>query len=118
MLWALISGLVVLAAFSLKLRQEAQNSQAKYKKLFSQKKQSEVRLGQITEQLVPFLNQFPYDPTQAQFLGRPIDYIIFEKDKVVFVEVKSGNSKLSKKQRLIKSNIDKGNVEFHEIRIK
>ena len=90
----------------------------RYKRLYSQKKQSEVRLGQITEQLVPFLNQFPYDPKQAQFLGQPIDYIIFQDDKVIFVEVKSGNSRLSKKQKLIKSNVEDGNVEFHEIRIK
>jgi len=90
----------------------------RYKKLYSQKKQSEVRLGQITEQLVPFLNQFPYDPTRAQFLGQPIDYIIFQDNKIIFVEVKSGNSRLSKKQKLIKSNIEDGNVEFHEIRIK
>ena len=90
----------------------------RYKKLYSQKKQSEVRLGQIAEQLVPFLNQFPYDPTRAQFLGQPIDYIIFQDDKIIFVEVKSGNSRLSKKQKLIKSNIEDGNVEFHEVRIK
>jgi predicted Holliday junction resolvase-like endonuclease len=90
----------------------------KHKKLLSQKKQSEVILGQITEQLVPFLDQFPYNPKQCQFLGQPIDYIIFEDEKVIFVEVKSGNSRLSKKQRLIKSNIEEGKVEFKEIRIK
>ena len=121
MLWALITavaGVAALVALSLNLRQETRNSRAKYKKLYSQKKQSEVRLGQITEQLVPFLNQFPYDPTRAQFLGQPIDYIIFQDDKIIFVEVKSGNSRLSKKQRLIKSNIEDGNIEFHEIRIK
>ena len=57
-------------------------------------------------------------PCKLNFWGRPIDYIIFQDDKVVFVEVKSGNSRLTKKQRLIKSHIEAGNVEFHEIRIK
>ena len=90
----------------------------KYKKLYSQKKQSEVRLGQIVEQIAPFLDKFSHDPKQAQFLGNPIDYVVFEEDRVVFVEIKSGNSRLSKKQRLIKSNIEEGKVEFEEIRIK
>ena len=116
----IFSGVAIflLIAVALRLSKKLRRSKVHYRKLYSQKKQSEVRLGQITEQLVPFLNQFPYDPTRAQFLGRPIDYIIFQEDKVIFVEVKSGNSRLSKKQKLIKSNIEEGKVEFHEIRIK
>jgi len=90
----------------------------KYKKLYSQKKQSEVRLGQIAEQIAPFLDHFPYNPKVAQFLGNPIDYVVFEEEEVVFVEVKSGNSRLTKKQRLIKENIENGRVKFKEIRIK
>ena len=114
----MIAVVTAVTVVALKLHRELRQSRANHKKLYSQKKQSEVRLGQITERLVPFLNQFPYDPTRAQFLGQPIDYIIFQDDKIIFVEVKSGNSRLSKKQRLIKSNIEEGNVEFQEIRIK
>ncbi len=94
------------------------NLKQKYTKLYSQKKQSEVRLGQIAEQIAPFLDHFPYNPKAAQFLGNPIDYIVFEEDEVIFVEVKSGNSRLTKKQRLIKDNIENGRVKFKEIRIK
>ena len=71
MLWALITavaGVAALVALSLNLRQETRNSRAKYKKLYSQKKQSEVRLGQITEQLVPFLN-FPMTLHALNFWG-------------------------------------------------
>lgn len=90
----------------------------KYKKLYSQKKQSEVRLGQITEHIAPFLDHFPYNPKSAQFLGNPIDYIVFEESEVVFIEIKTGGSRLTKKQRLIKNNIEEGRVSFKEIRIK
>ena len=97
----------------------------KYKKLkkdfdtlLSHKKSSEVRLGQISEQLAPFLDLFPYDPKKISFLGNPIDYVYFGEDKVVIIEIKSGNSRLSKKQKLIKSLINGGKVEWDEIRIK
>jgi len=89
-----------------------------YNILLSQKKSSEVRLGQISEQLAPFLSNFPYDPKKVQFLGNPIDYIYFGEDEVVIIEVKSGNARLSKKQRQIKKLILEGEVKWKEIRIK
>jgi predicted Holliday junction resolvase-like endonuclease len=47
-----------------------------------------------------------------------IDYIIFEEDKIIFLEIKSGNSQLSFKQRNIKKLIKEGKVEWDEMRIK
>lgn len=87
-------------------------------KIRSQKKSSEVRLGQIAEQLTPFLNNFKYDPKTCQFLGNPIDYVVFSENEVVFVEVKTGNSQLSKSQKNIRENINKKRVRFEEVRIK
>lgn len=89
-----------------------------YRKLLSQKKKSEVVTGQIAEKLAPFTDHFPYNPQDAQFLGNPIDYVVFEKEKISIVEIKSGRSRLTKKQRDIKTLIEKGKVEFVEIRIK
>ena len=89
-----------------------------YQTLLSQKKSSEVRLGQISEQLAPFLDLFPYDPKKVQFLGNPIDYIYFGEDKVTIIEVKSGNARLSKKQKAIKKLVLGGKVEWDEIRVK
>ncbi len=97
---------------------ELEKLRSDYNKLLSHKKSSEVRLGQISEQLAPFLDLFPYDPKKVQFLGNPIDYIYFGEDKVAIIEVKSGNARLSKKQRAIKALVLKGKVEWKEIRIK
>ena len=47
----------------------------------------------------------------------PIDYIVFNNDEVIFVEVKSGASTLSKKQSEIKKLITDGKVRFETIRI-
>lgn len=96
-----------------------QLEQQKYSKLLSQKKSSEVVLGQISEQLAPFLDTFPVeDPQQITFLGQPLDYVYFGKDKISFIEVKSGNSRLSAKQRRLRDLIKEGKVEFITHRIK
>ena len=87
--------------------------------ILSQKKSSETRLGQIGEQLVPFLSGCPYDPKNLHFLAAPIDYIAFDYDQgeIVFLEIKTGNSKPSKRQKLIKNIIRAGKVYYADIRI-
>ncbi len=94
----------------LKSRVEFQEEQ--YAKLLGQKKSSEVRVGNITEQIAPFLEDYPLEPRTARFIGDPIDFVHFDEDKVTFVEVKSGKSQLSKKQRAIRDLIKEGKVEF------
>lgn len=88
-----------------------------YAKLLGQKKSSEVRTGKITEQISPFLADYPLDPKTARFLGDPIDFVHFDDDKVTFVEVKSGKSQLSKKQRHIRDLVKDGKVEFTIYRV-
>jgi predicted Holliday junction resolvase-like endonuclease len=94
-----------------------QKKEQEYRKLLSQKKSSEVVLGQISEKLAPFLSIFPYDPQKATFLGNPIDYVVFDEDAVIFIEIKSGNSQLTQKQRKIKKLIKEQKVRWEEIRI-
>jgi predicted Holliday junction resolvase-like endonuclease len=88
------------------------------KKVTSQKKSSEVRLGHIAETLAPFLDQFDFDPENCTFLGKPIDYISFGDDEITFIEVKSGNSQLNKKQRHIRDLVKAKFVSWKEVRIK
>lgn len=79
--------------------------------------------GQFTEQLAPYLPDFPYAPTEARFIGKPIDFIVFKGmehkniNEVIFVEVKTGNSKLSTTERNLRETILKGNVSWEEYRI-
>lgn len=88
------------------------------KKIVSQKKSSEVRLGNIAETLAPFLDQFDFDPENCIFLGKPIDYISFEDEAVTFIEIKSGKAQLSTKQRHIRDLIKAKQVVWKEVRIK
>ena len=89
-----------------------------YQKLLSQKKSSEVRLGLITEQLAPFLDNFKYDPKKIKFIGMPVDYIYFGDDEIVIIEVKSGNSQLSPTQRDLKKLIEDKKVRWDTYRVK
>ena len=87
------------------------------KKITSQKKSSEVRLGNIAETLAPFLDQFEFDPENCTFLGKPIDYISFGDDEITFIEVKSGKSQLNSRQRHIRDQVKAKLVNWKEIRI-
>jgi len=93
-----------------KLRTEIEN-------IRSAKQSLSVRYGKMTEQFMPFLNEYPYDSQNFRFIGTPIDGIQFENDEVVFVEFKVSDSKLSENQKKIKSLIEKKKVRFEEIRM-
>ena len=91
--------------------------QEQYAKLLGQKKSSEVRTGKITEQIAPFLEDYPLNPRTARFIGDPIDFVHFDEEMVTFLEVKSGKSQLSTKQRRIRDLIRGGKVEFKIYRV-
>jgi predicted Holliday junction resolvase-like endonuclease len=100
-----------------KLQDELKEQQELKAKVTSQKKSSEVRLGHIAETLAPFLDQFEFEPEECSFLGQPIDYVSFGQDEITFIEVKSGKSQLSSKQRRIRDQVKNGKVKWKEVRI-
>ena len=100
------------------LQQKLEEDTENRKKVLSQKKSSEVRLGSIAETLAPFLDQFEFNPEECTFLGKPIDYISFGDEEITFIEVKSGKSQLNAKQRHIRDQVKSKLVNWKEIRIK
>jgi len=100
-----------------KLTEDLEEQKQLKNKVTSQKKSSEVRLGHIAETLAPFLDQFEFEPEECSFLGQPIDYVSFGQDDITFIEVKSGKSQLSSKQRKIRDQIKDGKVKWKEVRI-
>lgn len=89
----------------------------------AKKRSRSVRLGNELEKFVPFLNDFQFEPRDCWFLGKPIDFIVFEglgEDKVhdvVFVEVKTGKGRLSTRQRAIRDAVENRRVRWHEHRV-
>lgn len=79
--------------------------------------------GHFSEQLAPFLPNFQYSPTECRFVGKPIDLMVFKGmddkniNEVIFVEVKSGNSKLSPSEKKLKEVIEKKKVRWEEYRV-
>ena len=82
-----------------------------------------VLSGQFSEQIAPYLPDFPFKPTEARFIGKPIDFVVFrgmdEKkiDEVVFVEVKSGQGALNKVEKTLKEAIQNKNISWHEYKV-
>ncbi|MCX8163622.1 MAG: hypothetical protein N3D10_03670 [Candidatus Micrarchaeota archaeon] len=80
--------------------------------------------GQVLEQFAPYLADFPFIASEAKFIGKPIDFIVFEGldegevKKIIFVEVKSGRSFLTKVQKSIKNAVLEKKVEWFEYYIK
>jgi predicted Holliday junction resolvase-like endonuclease len=113
----LVAGVIILLTLYISEARKNNNSKNQYKKLLSQKKSSETRIGHISETLAPFLDHFEFDPENCSFLGKPIDYIAFEEEAITIIEIKSGKAQLSKKQRQVRDLIKDGKVYWKEIRI-
>lgn len=81
-----------------------------------------VTIGKVTEHIVPYLPGFSFNPKDVRFLGTPIDLVVFDGlcdgavKKIVFVEVKTGSSALTGRERLIREAVHARNVEWLEFR--
>ena len=86
--------------------------------------------GKAAEQMAPILDGFDYSPSDARFLGDPVDYVIFngysalrddgasvDELEVVIVDIKSGKARLSKSQKAIEEAVNAGRVRFETIHI-
>lgn len=82
-----------------------------------------VLSGHFSEQLAPFLPNFPFKPNEVRFIGKPVDFIAFkgmdEKhiEEISFIEVKSGKSKLNSVEKSLKEAVQKGKVTWKEYRV-
>ena len=88
-------------------------------------KRSRAVLGGLAgEQIAPYLPGFPCNPAEVRFVGKPVDYIGFEGaafgeeiKEILFIEVKTGQSQLSERERQIKNAVESGRVRYVEYRL-
>jgi predicted Holliday junction resolvase-like endonuclease len=82
-----------------------------------------VTLGKVQEQLVPFFPDFPFSPRDARFLGSPVDFVVFDGlsngavEQIVLVEIKTGTSQLSSRERQVRDAVQTGRVAWRELRL-
>lgn len=87
------------------------------------KRSRSVIEGQVFEQLVPHFPEWHHTPSEARFLGSPIDFVVFEgmstgkPTKIVLVEVKKGSSATTPLQNKIKKLIKEGKVEWETLKL-
>jgi predicted Holliday junction resolvase-like endonuclease len=81
-----------------------------------------VIAGKVYEQLVPHLPGFPFNPKDVRFLGSPVDLVVFDGldrgilERVVFVEIKTGQAGLSPRERQLRDVVRRGGVQWIELR--
>lgn len=89
-----------------------------------------VLKGKMAEQLAPIMPEFRYLPSDAKFLGDPVDYVVFdgytdfrdgegraEDIEVILMDIKSGDARLTKGQQAIAQAVQEGRVRFEILRI-
>jgi len=88
------------------------------------KRSAAVVQGKVAEHLVPFREDFDYNPRDCRFLGSPVDFICFDGmtegtlDRIIFIEVKAGRFKsLSGREQQVRDIIDEGEVYWELLHI-
>ncbi|MCR5699721.1 MAG: Holliday junction resolvase [Treponemataceae bacterium] len=88
-----------------------------------------VITGQISEQIAPYLPNFPCNPECVQFLGKPVDFIGFvtkdedkaledrKIDEILFIEIKTGSAVQSRREKEVQKAIEEGRVRYTVVRI-
>lgn len=77
-----------------------------------------VVLGNVNEKIAPLLPNFPYHYKDLVFLGKGVDYIVFDwlskgdLQKIIFLEIKSGTSTLNRNEMMIKHCIQQWRVDY------
>lgn len=94
----------------------AENKKKKPEKIETAARAS--NFGKISEQILPAFITFPYKQEECRVLLMPIDYLVFagiaknnKVEQIKFVDVKTGQGRLDKRQRQIQDRILEGKIK-------
>lgn len=82
-----------------------------------------VVIGKVSEHLLPYVAEFPFNPRDARFIGSPIDIVVFDGaddgciEQVVFLEIKTSTSALNARQKQVRQAVESGRVAWREMRV-
>ncbi|MDP5039055.1 MAG: Holliday junction resolvase [Candidatus Gracilibacteria bacterium] len=120
----LIAGIIFGLVFGVIIGKVIKYKTIKDERKKSIKKSKSVIMGELYEKILPFLPDFKYKPRDMVFVGKGVDYIIFDGldegdlKQIVFLELKSGNSNLNKNERMIRNIIRENKIKYIEYKIK
>lgn len=100
-----------------------------YNKLQQTKKKSVSQsrssiLWEVSEKVAPLLPDFPYHTKDLVFLGKGVDYVVFDGlsrgnlKEIIFLEIKSGSSQLNRNEQMIKEYLSSYPVKYEVMRVK
>ena len=79
-------------------------------------------LGSLMEQVGPLLPGFNYDVNDLRALWDPVDFVAFKGigvdrkvDSITFIDIKTGQARLSSVQKSIKEAVEAGRVHFDTV---
>jgi len=115
LIWTIIGYLIARLLFWVQLKWQRKNAIERSK---------HVVMWQVNEKIAPILPGFPYNYKDLVFIGKWIDYIVFDGlstwylKQIVFLEIKSWNSNLNRNETLIQECLSKKKVYYDILRIK
>lgn len=122
--WLFAAAVVLILVFFAGMKIGALLSAARTGRRMKQERAEAVRRsravlgGQMAEKISPWLPDFPADPTEVHFLGSPVDFIAFSGaasgcvSEVLFIEVKTGASRLSPVEESLQKAVEQGRVRY------
>ncbi|PZM87445.1 MAG: Holliday junction resolvase [candidate division SR1 bacterium] len=81
-------------------------------------------LGEVSEKVMPLLPEFPYHTKDLVFLGKGVDYVVFDGlsrgklKEIIFLEIKSGASQLNSNEMMIRNYLSSCPVRYEVMRVK
>ena len=87
----------------------------------SEKTAVAVGIGKIIEKILPAHKNFNMVPADCRFLAEPIDLIVFDGlaqnkiKKITFMDVKTGNARMNKHQKMIMDAVNEQNVKWRSV---
>lgn len=78
-----------------------------------------VNIGFLLERLTPCMHTFPFEHNDCRSLFDPIDYLVFNGlsdkhsvDRIIFMDIKTGQARLNKNQREIRTAVEQRHVSW------
>ncbi len=88
------------------------------------KQSKATTFGYVSESLAPLAPEFPYHVKDLMFLGKGVDYLVFDGlhdgnlRKIRFLEIKTNTSQLNQREKMIKEAVEKWRVSYEVLRIR
>jgi predicted Holliday junction resolvase-like endonuclease len=114
-IWLILWYLIAKIYFQINIKWQRQNAVSRSRS---------VLLGNVNEKIAPLLPNFPYYYKDMVFVGKWIDYIVFNwlssgnLKNIIFLEIKSWTSTLNKNERMIKECTDSKKIYYDIYNIK